>query len=331
MNTDNKINLRLKPEFTYELVLGVPYANWLHENGMLGTVYTSKGMSPYYFFTDDVEEVYTGRTLDNKQSGVLDLPNDWLHHNAIAVFGTDYGGMTEEEKRKADGVLDYSQWSPPDYQNNFESYNPFEDGDKFIVINNQYNIEKGRMPTRYFDIECLYNMFEMLIDAGYKIVYNRPTNTEFVIDENEERTLKSGLNLRADVDGVGVISDYQLVDYFNDNAVLFRDLLVDQIQYSYNELQLRLFSGASGFIGLVGGAGTLSAFYKKPTIMYATVSRARRPSYWSPDSYYQVLSDNNAYPVIDDRDQQIKRGRHDYTELYSLINQLFTSKKEIKI
>ena len=87
----SKTDLHLRPEFTYELVLGVPYAKWLHDNDMLGTVYTSVGMTPYYYFADNVEAIYTERTVDNKQSGVLELPNTWLHHNAVNVFGKDYG------------------------------------------------------------------------------------------------------------------------------------------------------------------------------------------------------------------------------------------------
>ena len=49
-NVMDKVHLKLCPEFTYELVLGVPYAYWLHKNGMLGSVTTSKGMKPYYWF-----------------------------------------------------------------------------------------------------------------------------------------------------------------------------------------------------------------------------------------------------------------------------------------
>ena len=129
------------------------------------------------------------------------------------------------------------------------------------------------------------------------------------------------MNLIANVEGLGIMTDYELTEHY-DGVSLFKDLLSDS-NYSYNEYQLRLFDRADGFIGLVGGAGTLSSFYKKPTIMYATVSRARRISYWTPDSYYQVLSDQNAHPIIDDRQHQLRRGCHDYTELYKKIKELF--------
>ena len=54
------------PEFGIELVLAVPYAYWLHQNGKLGGVVTSKGMKPFYFFIEDVVEKYEYRCSQNK-------------------------------------------------------------------------------------------------------------------------------------------------------------------------------------------------------------------------------------------------------------------------
>lgn len=347
------IDLHLRPEFTYELVLGVPYAKWLHDNRKLGTVYTSKGMSPYYYFAHSVVEQYDERTINNDLSGVKGLPNNWLHHNAMAIFGRDYSQLTEEEKIQANGVLDYSQWTPPDYATEFGRrylYISKLFKKPIIIINNQYNIEKGLQPTRFYDIECLYTMIEMLKDK-YQIVYNRPKNTEFVVDENEVQS--RGMELVADVEGIGRMTDYDLIKRYPGEAFLFNELLDEEnlsienynknlgerewdswmsavgssphrkFKLSYNEFQLRLFGRAHGFIGLVGGAGSLSCFYKKPTIMYESVSRAVAPGYWSPDSYYQMLSNQNAYPVIDKREDQLARGGHDYSKLYELIERLF--------
>ena len=55
----------LHPEFGLELVLGIPYAYWLHERGELEGIRTVKGMKPFYYFCDNVEEVYDYRTIDN--------------------------------------------------------------------------------------------------------------------------------------------------------------------------------------------------------------------------------------------------------------------------
>ena len=51
------------PEFGCELVLGIPYAYWLHKNNQLEKVITSKGMKPFYYFCDNVEEKFEFRTI----------------------------------------------------------------------------------------------------------------------------------------------------------------------------------------------------------------------------------------------------------------------------
>ena len=42
------------PEFGIEMALALPYAYWLHEQGELEKVITSKGMKPFYYFCDAV-------------------------------------------------------------------------------------------------------------------------------------------------------------------------------------------------------------------------------------------------------------------------------------
>ena len=50
------ITVDVHPEFGIELALALPYAYWLHTQGKLKKVITSKGMKPFYYFTDNVEE-----------------------------------------------------------------------------------------------------------------------------------------------------------------------------------------------------------------------------------------------------------------------------------
>ena len=69
------------PEFGVELILSVPYAYWLHEQGKLEKVITSKGMKPFYYFCDNVEEKYNYRTIDNNEAKTIKLPNDWVFGN----------------------------------------------------------------------------------------------------------------------------------------------------------------------------------------------------------------------------------------------------------
>ena len=80
----------LNPEFASELVCVIPYTYWLHQNNQLEKVITSKGMSPFYYFCDDVEERFDHRTFNMETNGLSDVPNDWIHHNAKVVLDKNY-------------------------------------------------------------------------------------------------------------------------------------------------------------------------------------------------------------------------------------------------
>ena len=45
----------IHPEFGYEMACSMPYAYWLHQQGQLDKVITCKGMSPFYFFCNNIE------------------------------------------------------------------------------------------------------------------------------------------------------------------------------------------------------------------------------------------------------------------------------------
>ena len=45
--------VRSNPEFGIELALVIPYAYYLHTQGKLDTVITSRGMKPFYYFCND--------------------------------------------------------------------------------------------------------------------------------------------------------------------------------------------------------------------------------------------------------------------------------------
>ena len=186
--------LTTNPEFLSALVCVIPYAYWLHKRNRLEKVITSKGMKPFYYFCDDVEERFEYRSFDINTNGLNEVPNNWLHHNAESIFRKDYSELTEEEQSEANGVLDYRQWTPPAYKDYFKS-KKFDNLKPYIVVNNNYNIEYGRDITkssRYFDISTLSYIFWYLQEAGYNVIYKRPNNTEFAPDQNEMATIHGG-------------------------------------------------------------------------------------------------------------------------------------------
>ena len=84
----------------------IPYAYYLHAQGKLDTVITSRGMKPFYYFCDDVREEYQSRTINNEAAGLNRLPNNWIH-------GIDSMGKP--------GVLDYREWISPPYKDYYKN------------------------------------------------------------------------------------------------------------------------------------------------------------------------------------------------------------------
>jgi hypothetical protein len=306
----------VNPEFGYEISCSIPYAYWLHKKGELEKVVTCKGMSPFYFFCDNVEEKYDFRSLDNNTNGVQNLPNGWIHHNAEANFGKGYGELTDEEKIEANGWLDYRQWDSPSYKDMYCDLS-LDLPEKYIVLSNRYNLEHGDHPLCFFDIECLYNMFNHLTEKGYSVIYKRPNNTEFVTDSNEWKNA----DITGDVEGIGVITDYDLVKYY-DNVYLIDDVISD-IGRGYNVSQLNIFSRADGFISMSGGNSVFSSCFEVPVIIYVNVSFDVREGYFDENSYFRKLSGAPIYPIIDLKTDIKKRGYREYKELYQRITEVF--------
>ena len=124
----------IHPEFGIELALTIPYAYYLHTKNSLKTVHTSKGMTPYYYFCDDVRETFEYRTIDNAAAGLNNLPNNWIH-----------GIRSQEEP----GVLDYKKWIVPPYEEYFKNGNKHIEGlyenDKKNGIWEKWNFNGGKI------------------------------------------------------------------------------------------------------------------------------------------------------------------------------------------
>lgn len=309
--------VKTNPEFGIELALTIPYAYYLHLNNKLEGVVTSKGMSPFYFFTDKVKEEFNFRTIDNAAAGLNNLPNNWIH------------GINSLEEP---GVLDYKEWIVPPYDS-FYSNEEYKFTKPTIFLTNKYNFEHGHRPYGFFDIESLYNIFTILNERGYDVIYKRPSNTEkeFAFDQNEIAAVNSQYReIQANVEGVGLINDYQLTEFF-DNVKLIDSYILTS-NYDYNTTQLKLMANCSGFISVGGGNCILSSLFKKPTISYLHTGKELRQNYFGKNTYFQKLSNNNVYPAYDvigeintkTYDRKVNNtGKNDYTEVYKLIDKLF--------
>lgn len=309
-----------RSEFTVELVLATPYAYWLHLNGELEKVLTVKGTSPFYFFCRSVEERYTERTINNNISGLKDLPNDWLHHNASALTGRSYGELTEEERATVNGVLDYSRWTPPPLNEHYKN-DRFIWNKPVVFIANSYNIEKGGPPTRYFSVECLYEMFTYLTEKGYHVVYKRPRNTEYIPDDNEKMSPSALGDICANVEGFGIMTDYDLAAQFEDVTV-FNDIVQANPDLDYNTVQCMVCANIDKFISYVGGGGILCSYFGGTNIMFLSRGNEKRPGYFSEDCYYRKLSGCDIH-IANDLGEVFPHKIEDYGLLLTKIKELY--------
>tara|TARA_Y100000310_G_C20477970_1_gene713342 strand:- start:42 stop:953 length:912 start_codon:yes stop_codon:yes gene_type:complete len=299
----------LHPEFGLEIALGITYAYWLHERGELEGVRTVKGMKPFYYFCDNVEEVYDCRTIDNAAAGLDTLPNNWIHHCPRI--------------KSSNGVLDYTKWLVPPYKKVYAT-DKFNFDKPMIVVSNRYNVEHGHPPIGYFDIPFLYDVFNYLTENGYRVIYKRPRNSEFPLDQNEMNGVQMGFtDIVADVDEIGTITDYQLTEFYDD-VVLMDDLIKSKDTNTYNEIQLQLFSNASGFVTMGGGGSILCSMFGVPNISYFNASaECTRDGYFGDDNYYRKMSEHEFHPILDWVEDVKKRGHRNYTELINKIKEIF--------
>ena len=307
--------IKVNCEFASELVCVIPYVYWLHQNNQLEKVITSKGMPPFYYFCDNVEERFEFRHFDINTNGLREVPNDWIHHSV----GQAYSTFSEEEQVEANGVLDYSQWTPPPYKDYYQT-DEFNHLKPYIVVNNNYNIEYGKPISeslRFFDIKTLYDIFNYLTNSGYIVIYKRPNNTEFAPDNNEIETLNRNITLTAKVEGQGIITDYELCEYYND-VINMNKMKEEYSQYTYNDFQLKLFSSADGFVTTNGGGGILCSYFKKPVVMYVPHGKELRKNYiTNRNSYLNKLSGDNIYSVLDPGEI------NDYSKVIKKVKEVF--------
>ena len=211
-------------------------------------------------------------------------------------------------------MLDYSQWTPPPYIDYYKN-NKFDNFKPYIVINNNYNVEYGNDITesrRYFNLQTLSEIFYYLQETGYNVIYKRPNNTEFTLDQNEMVTLQSGYQF-SEITDQGVISDYDLCDYY-DNVYNINEMEYD----NYNEFQLECFANADGFITTNGGGGILSCYFNKKVLFYVPHGKELRKDYLTKDnSYIKKLSENDVQVVYD------YETTNNYVELIKKVKEVF--------
>jgi hypothetical protein len=275
-------------------------------------------MKPFYYFCDNVEEKYDNRTIDNNAANMQSLPNPWIYGTQLdAKLYKDEWEHWESFYNAPNGVgiLNYTEWKLPNYTKQYKN-DRFVFDKPFIVVANRYNWEHGHEPVGYFNMTCLQEIFNYLTSVGYKVVYKRPRNTEFPLDQNEMNTVNRQESLTALTEEGIVISDYDLTTYYDD-VILFDDIVFENQHLTYNEVQLNLFVNAEKFIGMSGGSTLILNLFQKPTITYLYNRSDLREKFWEDENgnkniknYYYMMNPN-LIPFIDIECEEMKKNNHD--------------------
>jgi hypothetical protein len=165
-------------------------------------------------------------------------------------------------------------------------------------------------------------MFVLLQEKGYEVIYKRENNKNpsITFDQNELSAVHLNNDIIAEVEGVGVMTDYELTSHF-ENVHLFSDIVKKHPEMSYNEIQLMLFANSDKFISVCGGNGILSSCFKGTVIMYVTQGRELRPNYFSNEGYFHQLSKAKIIPVFDLVEDIKVRGYHNINNIIKLIKE----------
>lgn len=323
-----KKTINCNPEFGCEIACVIPYVHYLYKHNLLDKVNTVVDMKSFYYFLPDdlINEHYTERSLDNSVS-LKDVPNTWIHHNAKALTGKVYSDLSEEERRDVNGVLDYSEWIPPNYTAHFSGNLDVQFTSKpYVVIFNKFTLEHSNIPIGYFDMQMLQQIIEYLTAAGYAVVYRRPENNDYVQDQNEINSqameLIDKFGIKAYDQYNNVIDDKHLLSYYEDSFLLEELFSKSNIQ-SKNEFELSLYSNAAGFITVNGGNCVLASIFGKPVVVYACEGNELRDNYFNDECYFKKFAGAKIYPIIDPADNIRLSNTRKYDELLNTIKAVF--------
>ena len=223
-------------EFGYELITVVPYVYFLHQKGTKVGVQTFLDMKPFYFFLNDDcffpnrRETRDTETKVNSES--LELMMKIGGHATI---------INTELKDIHFSQLTAKKWKVPNY---LKCYKNKELNTKFknplLFVSNKYTKEWGQPPINYLSLDFLKNIFDVY-SKKYDLIYSRPLSTN--ITEDHQSSLDFG--------------DYELVKNYHN--VFDINVILQNENYTFNELQLILLSKSINKISVQGGTSIVSS------------------------------------------------------------------------
>ena len=226
-------------EFGFELLAVVPYAYWLHLQGRLERTIGGLDTRCLYYFSGNHEE----RSVKRHYVPITEYP---VGERSLA-FGYDLNTFPS--------VLDTRKWVAPPYRDAFRD-GRFSWNREICILSNKISDEQFDEflgpPTNFIGTELLLQLIGMLRHR-YQVIYNRPRATDIATDHQT-------------IHEIGDIEDAKRA--FPD-TVTIQELHARYPTLSFNELQLRLYSGCRRFVSVLGGSAYLSSYFGGTNIVLA--------------------------------------------------------------
>lgn len=214
-------------EFGYELIMSIPYANYLKQSNQRLQVYSAKDTRCLYYFLDEHEhsEIYSTR------------------RHSIPI-GTDLKDIHVK-------TLDKSKFLFPDFKNHYIHKDfDFKTDKELLIISNKYNREWLKPPINFLSLEVLDKLFSDL-SSRYTVVYNRSSPKNLVNDNSDQLDFKDYDIVKSHKD---VIDANDLFEEYDMSFNLFQMLL-----YSRSNKFISVQGGTSVLSSIFGGTNIIYA------------------------------------------------------------------------
>ncbi len=224
-------------EFAFELLAVVPYAYWLHEQGLLRRTAACADTRALYYFSPSHEEHARPR-----------------RYVPVTEYPAGEAGARHYDRLAFPRRLDTSRWRPPPYADVYADER-FRWALPTCVICNKHSDEQyrhHREPTNFIDVDTLLAVIRRL-HGRYQVVYNRPRAADIVNDHQ----------------AIHETGDIAAVKAAFPDVLTIQELHAAHPALSFNELQLRVFAGSRAFVSVLGGSSYLASYFGGRNVVYA--------------------------------------------------------------
>ena len=204
-------------EFGYELISALPYAYYLHSKGDLTKTISGNDTECLYYFSPNHEINTEPRSWYNTPKAI-NIPNIDIHKP----------------------YLNKENFLAPPLKKEYAN-KEFKFKKETVIICNRHNIEWGKRPINFFNLNTLEQMFIMLQDK-YQVIYINVEGRKELYDNAPPIQL----------------GDYDLLKKYP-KVINIHDLHKEGT--SFNELQLKIFANCKKYITMNGGHSILASYF----------------------------------------------------------------------